>query len=312
MKPNKISLYKPVFIVSIYRTGSTLLRNILDKNPFIAMIPEEVHLWNPYLWRKDVVQLCKKSKLNSQKDIENLIEMLFSKKLYGPFWKRIDEYNIQKDQILNQVKILLERKVKLTCVDIVNLIFLEYLRQTDKIFLGAKNPVYASNIQLLEELYPGCKIIYLIRDPRAIYLSKTNDEFSRNLKRKINSKSLSNLFDFLTLTRVILEYTLLFKTYKKNKNKRNLYLVRYEDIVTSPKDTIKRICVFLNVPFKVSMLYVTGKPSSINQRASRRSIDPKSAYLWKKRIHPWENLLLTRILYKSMKEFGYIKESDRA
>ena len=94
VRATKVRIAQPIFIVSIYRTGSTLLRNILDSNPFIAMLPEEAHLWNPYPWRTDITQICKD--LKSQKDAEEFIEMLFSDKLYGPFWKKINRYPIDK------------------------------------------------------------------------------------------------------------------------------------------------------------------------------------------------------------------------
>jgi len=303
---SKVKLWHPIFIVSIFRTGSTLLRNVLNANSFIAMIPEEIHIWNPHPWAFDVVSLCRKHKISSERDIEMLVETLFScQKLYGAFWKKIDRFDLKKEHVLeNAIKIYRESG-KLSCIDIVNLIFLEYLSNTDKIRIGGKNPVYGRNIEFLNKLYPDGKTICLVRDPRAIYLSKTNDEFSRGVKSKLRWKPLVTLFDFATLVRIILEYIWLFRTCKSHKNDENVIMIRYEDIVTSPLESLKKLCQFLDVPFEKDMLYVTGKPSSIDNKTIRRSIDPRSAHKWKKKIKPWQYWILTEILHKSLKWFGY-------
>jgi len=304
----KVKFWRPIFIVSIFRTGSTLLRNVLNANSFIAMIPEEVHIWNPYPWAFDVVALCKKYKISNEKDIEMLVDALFSEQiLYGAFWRKISRFRLKKEQVTEKAIKIYKEFGEISCMDVVNLVFLEYLSNTDKIRIGGKNPVYGCNIELLNKLYPDSKIICLVRDPRAIYLSKTNDEFSRKVKTKLRWKYLTVLFDFVTLVRIILEYTWLFRTCKRHRDDKNVnvILIRYEDIVTSPKDSIKKLCHFLDVPFEKNMLYVTGKPSSIDNKTIRKSIDPKSAYKWKKKIKPWQYLILTKILYKSIKWFGY-------
>lgn len=270
------------------------------------MIPEEIHLWNPYPWAFDVIKLCKKHTISSERDLEILVETLFSsQKLYGALWRKIDKFNLKKEHVLENALKVYRKSGELSCIDIVNLIFLEYLSNTDKIRIGGKNPIYGRNIELLNELYPDSKIICLVRDPRAIYLSKTNDEFSRRMKSKLRWKPLVVLFEFATLVRIILEYTWLFRTCKTHKDDKNVIILRYEDIVTSPRDSIKKLCHFLGVPFEKNMLYVTGKPSSIDNKAIRRSIDPQSAHKWKKKIKPWQYWLLTEILYKSINWFGY-------
>ncbi|AFL95037.1 hypothetical protein CL1_0832 [Thermococcus cleftensis] len=302
----RVKLRHPIFIVSIFRTGSTLLTNILNANSFIAMIPEEIHLWNPYPWAFDVMTLCKTHKISNERDIEMLIDKLFSERvLYGGFWKKLNKFELKKERVTKNAIKIYQEFGEISCIDIVNLVFLEFLSNTDKIRIGGKNPVYGRNVELLNTLYPDSKIICLVRDPRAIYLSKTNDEFSREVKSKLRWKCLVTLFDFATLVRIILEYTWLFRTCKSHKNDENVILTRYEDIVTSPRENLKKLCQFLDVPFEKDMLYVTGKPSSIDNKTTRRSIDPKSAYKWRKKIKPWQYWILTEILHKSIEWFGY-------
>ncbi|MBE8540571.1 sulfotransferase [Geoglobus acetivorans] len=296
----------PVFIVTIYRTGSTLLRNILDRSRFVAMAPEELHLWNPYPWRQDAVTLCKKfGKIREKKKLEKLVEVLFSKKLYGAFWKKIDRYGISKDRVLSRASQILKQSGEVSCMDVVNLVLLDYLERTDKPIFGGKNPVYATNIEFLENHYPDCKVLLLFRDPRAVYLSKTNDEFSRWLKGRL-PRPLHHVYDFITLLRVSIEYRWLYRTCVKNRHRDNVRVVKYEDLLSNPVPMLKAVCRFIGVPFESGMLYTTGKESSI-ENVRRRGIDSRGAHLWRKRIKPWECMLIDALLGDVMSDLGYGK-----
>ena len=170
----------PVFIVALHRTGSTLFKNMLNNNPEICMMPDELHLWSPYPWIVDLDDLCHKVRKIKNEELNNILNLFFSKKLSATFWKNIEEYKLDKDRILKNLRKINEA----TCIDIATAIFEDYKEICGKEMWGAKYPVHIAGIKLLEKWYPKCKIIHLTRDPRGIYISKSNDEASRNRKKK--------------------------------------------------------------------------------------------------------------------------------
>lgn len=294
---------KPVFIVGLNRTGSTLLRNMLDLNSSLAMIPEELHLWDPYPWANCVLSYCKNKDLSKKENRIIFLNLLFSKIFYGSFWEKIDSYNIDKQKIIDELEKIEDNE--LNYIDIINLLFNYYLEIRKKDRFGVKYPLHISRIDLLNKWYPDCKIIHLTRDLRAIYLSKKNDEFSTKIKEKY--KRLNFFIDFFIFVREIAEYNWSRRIHIIYNKQDNYLLLNFEKLVTKPKETILDICKFLEIPFEEQMLCPKGKPSSFTKKISNRfDIDRINA--WEKKIKPWERKLINIFASRSLREFGYRDE----
>ncbi len=288
----------PVFIVGLHRTGSTLFKNMLNNNPEICMMPDELHLWSPYPWIVDLDDLCSKVRKIKNEELNNILNLFFSKKLSATFWKNIEEYKLDKDRILKNLR----KMNDVTCIDIATAIFEDYKEICGKEMWGAKYPVHIAGIKLLEKWYPKCKIIHLTRDPRGIYISKSNDEASRNRKKKY--PYLAFFYDLFLIMFIGIEYSLSAHIHQKYKNKNNYLLVKYEDIMINPEGTMKEICKFLGVRYVPEMIYASGKPSSIDGKI-KKGVDRKRAYRWKAVIKPWEKLLIDILTSKARKKLGY-------
>ncbi len=288
----------PVFIVGLHRTGSTLFKNILNNHPEICMMPDELHLWSPYPWIVDLDDICPKVKKLKKEKLNEILNIFFSKELSATFWKDIDEYKLDKNKILKNLKNMKE----ITCIDIATAIFENYKENCGKDMWGAKYPVHIAGIKLLEKWYPKCKIIHLTRDPRAIYISKSNDEAS--IYRKKKYPYLAFFYDLLLIMFIGMEYSLSAYIHQKYKYKNNYMLVRYEDILTYPEETIKDVCEFIGVGYLPEMIYASGKPSSIDGKI-KKGLDKKRAYRWKNVIKPWEKLLIDILTSRARKKLGY-------
>lgn len=108
----------------------------------------------------------------------------------------------------------------------------------DKILLaGDKNPVYSVYTKRLLKIFPEARFIGIVRDYRDNYVSL------RNLKEvKLEAPVLT-----LQITRWKL-ITRLFITCQKKFPDR-FRIVRYEDLVTQPRETFRDLCGFLNIPY---------------------------------------------------------------
>jgi hypothetical protein len=103
-----------------------------------------------------------------------------------------------------------------------------------------KNPIYSLYIDDLNRLFPDSKYIVLSRDYRDNILSRK--KFS-DKKSSIYSLAVSwNYF-----------YDAVFKSIKKNQL--DYTILRYEDLVDKPTETLIKLCDFLNIEFDEKMLH---------------------------------------------------------
>jgi len=115
---------------------------------------------------------------------------------------------------------------------------------------GVKYPVHIRKISNLLKYFPDAKIIFLTRNPKAIIASKINDPATK--KRKEQSKIKAWFIHYFTLLYFCFEYNLSIKIFFRNKE--NLYLVTYEDLVLHKEKTVQQICEFLGIGFEKEML----------------------------------------------------------
>ena len=108
-------------------------------------------------------------------------------------------------------------------------------------FIGDKDPRLVEYIPLLASIFPKCKIIHVIRDPRDILESKKRAEWSK--KR-------------FSITHVFAGKAQ-FKLGRKNglNLNQNEYLeVYYEKLIHKPEKELKNICQWLGIDYDSEML----------------------------------------------------------
>ena len=92
------SLNRPVFIVCLHRTGSTLLKNMLDFSPDLAMATDEMAVYSP--WEKCFLDWVKEiGDLQDEDRVDKLVEIIYSGKIYGSFWKDYPHLEISRDAV---------------------------------------------------------------------------------------------------------------------------------------------------------------------------------------------------------------------
>jgi hypothetical protein len=242
-----------IFIICQHRTGSTLLKNILNAHSQIAMAFDEMNLYEPF--RKNTLNkvLNKKSFTPA-----NLFELIKSKKIYGTFWQNFEKTGISYNEFSESLK----RYENLNETVILKAV-LELIREKSNCEIsGIKYPVHFRKISYLIKHFSNAKIIFLTRNPKAIIASKINDPATR--KRKQASKFKSFLIHYFTLFYFCIEYNSSIKTYFKHKN--NLHLVIYENLVLAKEQTVKKICDFCEIEFESTMLNASGKKSSFEKK----------------------------------------------
>lgn len=242
-------LKKTIFILGQHRTGSTLLKNMLDAHSEVTMAFDEMNLFEPF--RKNTLD-----KFLDHQTITpgQLKELISQKKIYGTFWLEFEKSGIQ----LEELEQYLESKTGLYPAVVLKAI-LDLLRvKNNTKIAGVKYPLHFKRVDYLLEHFPDSVILFLTRNPKAIISSKLNDEATKQRKKKSVVHWL--IVHYFTLIYFSVEYILSVKMYLKHKDR--LKLVTYENLVSNMKETLENICTVCSIPFEENMLQVSGKSSS--------------------------------------------------
>src|SRR5262249_37007454 len=205
----------PFFVVGAERSGTTMLRLMLNSHPNIAVPHESGFITVFYRKLIDYGDLSKKQ--NAKKILKDISEYGYMKK--GGQIQSLEE--ILSYPIAGYA-------------DLVNAIFTAYAKQRGKMRWGDKTPDYTPHLDILWKLFPGCRIVHLVRDGRDTAISLRSISWgSRSIQRIAE--------DWRWQT------TLAHKV--GNVLGEHYLEVRYEDLVQQPENTLRNICTFLHEPY---------------------------------------------------------------
>ena len=190
----------PIFIVGMARSGTTLLRSILNSHPNIA-IPRETtffYLVEKYLKVHNVATF-------SKEEVEKFWDWYSQKRrfTYLDLDKKMVEENINKTNDSKGFK------------NIFDSVMNTYKNINNKTRWGEKTPGHEEYLEDIFELYPEAKVIFMIRDPRAIHSSMNNVPWNNQ---------------FVSV--IIKRWNTSVRIYNKFKEDDRIKLVTYEELVT--------------------------------------------------------------------------------
>ena len=221
---------KPFFLLGTPRSGTTLLRLMLNTHPKITVPPEcgfALWLYNKYGGIHDFTPTMISLYL------EDLVEC-----------KKFETWNIPLPELSNIFSGMSIGNYQ----ELVAQIYLTYgkIRGKDSLVVGDKNNYYINEMATLKMAFPDSKIIHLVRDGRDVacsYLALLTLD-SRSKYRPSLSNDLENIA--LQWAKQNCEASNIFHE--------NLYLIRYEDLIERPAFELSKICDFLGVRFSRKML----------------------------------------------------------
>ncbi|AMM41430.1 protein-tyrosine sulfotransferase [Candidatus Desulfofervidus auxilii] len=272
---------EPIFIVGVPRSGTTLLRMMLNSHSRIAIAPET------HFFRLFWANRHKYGDLNKDNNFQKLWNDLTKCKYFGDLKLK----NVQEiyEDLFNG-----KRSYKAIFTKLIK----EYAKQHNKTRWGEKTPGHLEYVKTILSFYPHAKMIHIIRDPRDVALSLkkvpwgSRDVFpiARFWKRYINIPK---------KMKVIHSYSYLE--------------IRYEDLVRSPEETLKVICNFINEKVEKNMFkfyLVSENYLPENEPWKTGCLKPlNSEYIgkWKTKLKEWEVKQIIATCSHEMLEKGYIE-----
>ncbi len=267
------------FILGRGRSGSWLLKSILDAHPEICCAPEALFIIH-VLRKYQCVQSF------SEKNLEKFVNDIWLELRIRMWWK------IDKNELLDDLKKnVLGKSFQEVCVEV----YAHYARMNEKSnagFLGDKNPTYTLFIRELAELFPEAKFISLVRDHRDNILSYQQVGFDLQ-----STSALAGRWN---------DYHKQIMHYSKELNARFL-IVKYEDLLFQPSETVQSICSFLGVNFLPEMLEFFKDPRNVpawNEKI-RNPLVVTNAFKWKSKMTSAEIEKADFICGDLAKQLGY-------
>ena len=245
-----------LFITGRGRSGTWLLQAILNYHANISIAPESIF----------VIQFA--SKYQHQTNWNEQLIHEFIKDLKKD-QKINDWWNLDYNELYDTLLRIQHLNYSLVCIEV----YKQYAKQNIRssiIYHGDKNPEYSLKLNELYTIFPNARSIVLVRDPRDNISSYINVKFDLS-----NPFSLAGRWNF---------YNTKIKKFL-NKYPDKVLLIRYEDLVLYPEDTLRNICKFLSVNFNKELLNFYNHSKNVyswNKKISSE-INKDNVYKWKKK-----------------------------
>jgi hypothetical protein len=268
--------FRPIFVGGYMRSGTTLLRTLLDRHPNLA-VANEFFLMNRLIPWPKTNHRTHETMLNACSDV-------------------IDRQGLNYEALLKRYQVYPP--------DVKHLLWAaieEYAAAKGKQQGGEKTPENLIFGLTLLQWFPMARMILIIRDPRAVYSSLIKTTFDKvktpqNLAAlwSIGSRQLKNL---------------------KQRYPAQVKIVLYEKLVSDTESTLRDLMPWLGLAFDpVQLDYSIPTPQFNAQNEPHMSLASKPIKIerinaWKNDLSPTEIATIEIISEKQMKYWGYTFET---
>lgn len=221
-----------LFVVGCPRSGTTLLRRMLDAHPELAITPE-THWVPEWLEKRQGV------------DRNGLVTPELVQELLGS--DRVSKLKVDDDE----VRELFRDGEPVSYARLVERIYELFGRRRGKPLVGDKTPGYTKAIPTLHGLFPWARFVHLIRDGRDVCLSATTWHQAERLESRFPSWREN------PVSTAALWWELHVRLAREAGSRLEpglYYEMRYEELVACPSAESTALCSFLHVAPSESML----------------------------------------------------------
>lgn len=212
----------PIFIVGVGRSGTTLLRLMINQHPDIV-IPHES--W----FVAELLDLLPQDRALSPAEVERAVDYITGHQRWR-FWALDPEALKQR----------IARLQDPTLAALIDTVFRQVADAADKPRWGDKSPLNTEYIDRIHALFPSARFIHIIRDARDVAKSyKRLGWHGAFLFRN------ASWWDGRVRTAIEMGRALPPSLYMQ---------VRYEDLVLHPERELRSVCRFLGIAFVPDML----------------------------------------------------------
>ena len=204
------------FVVGVGRSGTTLLRLMLDAHPELA-IPPETH------FLPDLIDRAK-----AEATAESLGDVITTARNWGDFGLDEDELRARLDDTEPHAG------------PAARTFFGLYAEGHGKARWGDKTPIYVESMRPIASVLPEARFVHLIRDGRDVALSRRKRGMGAGKPMANTAARWRNRIE---------------DARKQSRRLKERYVeLRYEDLVADPEPALRQICELCELEFDPAML----------------------------------------------------------
>ena len=208
----------PIFLIGYSRSGTTMLRLMLNKHPDL-FIPKELDFFQkiPRQYR---------NRIHQTKDAESIVQRIL------PYYDSVLDKKYLKE--LLQKKLPGDNKLLLACIYKACAISIE----KENARWGDKKPQHWQFVYKLQKWYPKAQFVEIVRDPRDVITS-----MEKSLPENVPLRKIFPAHIILAWQWRYVYQTMTVQG--KILGKERYFRLKYEDLVSKPRKNLEKICNFL-------------------------------------------------------------------
>lgn len=271
----------PLIVLGVSRSGTTLLRVILNRSPGVA-IPDE-SFFVPLLVRRHG------RTIDAERFLDDVARL-----------PTIREWGIR----LADVRV----SSGMATGDAIAAIFEAYAANEGKPRWGDKTPMYMRHLRMLEQLFPTAQYVHLIRDGRDAalsFLQMPEGTFTRTWAHPRTPGQFACLWSKEVRDARELGLRVGARRYRE---------VRYEELVADPEGVVTTVCDFAEIPFESEMLDYAGAVDVSAKPHQQRLLRPPTPGVrsWREDLPPSDARAFEAIAGDLLRELGYDASRGRS
>ena len=267
---------RPLILLGVSRSGTTLLRVILDRSPGIA-IPDE-SFFVPLLARRHGLRI------DAERFLDDVARI-----------PTIRDWDVSVADVAGRVSSGTPTGAAIAAI------YEAYAETAGKPRWGDKTPMYMRHLELLDGLFPGAQYVHLIRDGRDAalsFLQMPEGTFTRTLAHPTTPEQFGCLWRKEVADARSLGRRVGASRYRE---------VRYENLVAEPEATVRAICAFAAIPFDPAMLDYTGSVDVSTKPHQQRLLTPPTSGVrsWRDEMSAKDVAAFESVAADLLAELGY-------
>jgi Sulfotransferase family len=297
-----------VFVVGLSRSGTTLMRHLLNSAPTVAIAPENHfmgHLLPGFSIRDRLARIGRDG--DAARDAERVAALLYERlpnesgaRRPSRMWTWLVRA-VPREEFVERLRTSGsdDRSVFATVMAL-------YAERKGAVIKGEKTPAHLRHVSVLLAWFPSGRVLHLVRDPRAVFVSELRRRRGALAGPYRLIRLVPGLLPLIVLVQTSMtwiEATARASRYAARYPSR-YRTVRFEDLVREPEPTLRTICDFIGIAYDGAMLAGQSVVSH-GARAGEAGIDAGAADRWRATIPGWADLLLSVSLGRSLRAFGY-------
>ncbi len=211
------------FVVGVGRSGTTLLRLMLDAHPQMA-IPPETHFFDSVLEASGRLRFGPEQALSAITEDEH---------------RRWNDFGLGQDELLDRFETIR----RFNAPDALRAFYELYAEKQGKERWGDKTPPYVKTMRRIKRVLPEARFIHVIRDGRDVALSNNKRVIERGHREAVPAARSARRWK-----------RRIEKARADGPHLGEYIEIRYEDLVSDTEPALRTVCDFIDLDFDEVML----------------------------------------------------------